>query len=62
MDISRLSLEQKQLLLSILEADLGLKSEDLDIKENPYTIETRKCNEIALLKRAGKSVIYTELQ
>ena len=62
MDIKLLSTEQKKLLLYVLENDLGIKHTDTEAKENEYTVESRKCNEIARLKKAGKSIIYTELQ
>ena len=60
MQIENLTLEQKKLLLAILENQLGLKAEPE--KLDPFVIESRKCNEIAKLKKAGKSIIYTELQ
>ena len=60
MDIKNLTLEQKKLLLAILENQLGLKAEPE--KLDPFVIESRKCNEIAKLKKAGQSVIYTEYQ
>ena len=60
MDIKNLTLSQKKLLLAILENQLGLKAEPE--KLDPFVIESRKCNEIAKLKKAGKSIIYTELQ
>jgi hypothetical protein len=62
MQIENLTLEQKKLLLYVLENDLGIKHTDTEAKENEYTVESRKCNEIARLKKAGKSIIYTELQ
>ena len=62
MDIKSLTPEQKKLLLYVLEADLGLAHTDTDKVENEFLIETRKCNEIAALKKMGKSIIYTELQ
>jgi len=60
MDIKNLSLSQKELLLAVLENQLGIKSEPE--KLDPFVIESRKCNEIAKLKKQGKSIIYTELQ
>ena len=62
MQIENLTLEQKKLLLYVLEADLGLKHTDTEAKVSEYTLESRKCNEIARLKKEGKSIIYTELQ
>ena len=59
-NIKNLSLEQKKLLLTILENQLGIKAEPE--KLDPFLVESRKCNEIAKMKKAGKSVIYTELQ
>ena len=59
-NIKNLSLEQKKLLLAILENQLGIKAEPE--KLDPFLVESRKCNEIAKMKKAGKSVIYTELQ
>jgi hypothetical protein len=61
-NIQNLTTEQKKLLLYVLEADLGLKHENMEKKEDPYLVESRKCNEIAKLKKLGKSIIYTELQ
>ena len=60
LNIKSLTLEQKKLLLKMLEAQTGIKSDPE--KLDPAIIETRKCNEIAKLKKAGKSIIYTELQ
>lgn len=62
MDYSRLSLEEKIQLLAILEANLGMRLTDTNKKEDPITLETRKCNQIAEMKKAGKSIIYTEYQ
>ena len=62
MDIKNLTLAQKKLLLYVLESDIGLAHTDTDKKENEFLLESRKCNEIARLKKEGKSVIYTELQ
>ena len=60
MNIKNLTLEQKRLLLKVLELQVGIKSEPE--KLDPCLIESRKCNEIAKLKKAGQSVIYTEYQ
>jgi uncharacterized protein with ATP-grasp and redox domains len=62
MDIKNLTLEQKKLLLAVLESQIGVKLTDTEAKEDPFLAESRKCNEIARLKKLGKSVIYTELQ
>lgn len=59
-NIKNLTLEQKQLLLKILEAQVGIKAEPE--KLDACLIESRKCNEIAKMKRAGQSVIYTQYQ
>ena len=61
-DIKKLSLQEKRVLLSCLEAQLGLKVTDTEKAENEFLVESRKCNEIAKMKKSGKSVIYTELQ
>ena len=62
MNIKNLSMVQKELLLAMLEKQLGMRLTDTNKAENPYTVESRRCNQIAQLKRAGKNVIYTELQ
>ena len=59
-NIKNLTLEQKQLLLKVLEGQLGIKSEPE--KLDAFVVESRKCNEIAKMKKSGKSIIYTELQ
>jgi hypothetical protein len=61
-DIKALSPEQKKLLLAMLETELGMVLSNTEKAENEFLVESRKCNEIAKLKKAGKSVIYTELQ
>ena len=60
MNIKNLTMQQKELLLKMLESQVGIKSEPE--KLDASLIESRKCNEIARLKRLGQSVIYTELQ
>jgi hypothetical protein len=59
-NIKNLTLQQKQLLLAVLERELGMRAEPE--KLDPCLIESRKCNQIAKLKKEGKSIIYTELQ
>ena len=63
-NIKALSLADKKTLLAMLQADLGLRVEVEFTVEKPsfYQLESRKCNEIAAVKRSGGSVIYTELQ
>ena len=60
MNIDNLTTAQKKQLLSILENQLGIKAEPE--KLDPFLAESRKCNEIAKMKKMGKSIIYTELQ
>jgi hypothetical protein len=63
-NIKALPLADKKTLLALLQADLGLEVV-VDFKvEKPsfYQLETRKCNKVAEVKKAGGSVIYTELQ
>jgi hypothetical protein len=62
MNIKNLTLEQKKLMLYVLETELGMKATDTEAKVSLEQIEMRKCNEIAELKRAGKSVVMTEYQ
>jgi hypothetical protein len=63
-NIKALPLKDKKTLLAMLQADLGLTVEVDFTVEKPsfYQLESRKCNEIASVKRSGGSVIYTELQ
>ena len=63
-NIKELSLKDKKTLLAMLQADLGLKVVVEITVEKPsfYQLETRRCNEVAKIKKAGGSVIYTELQ
>ena len=62
MNIKDLTLAQKKMLLYVLESDIGLAHTDTDAKENPYTLETRICNQVAIMKKNRESVIYTEFQ
>jgi hypothetical protein len=62
-NIRELPLADKKTLLAMLQADLGL-TVNVDItvdKPTWYQIETRRCNEIAIVKRSGGQVIYTDL-
>ena len=63
-NIQALSLKDKKTLLAMLQADLGLKVVVEFEVERPsfYQLESRKCNEIAKIKKSGGSVIYTEFQ
>jgi hypothetical protein len=63
-NIKALPLADKKTLLAMLQADLGLKVEVEIVVEKPtfYQLETRRCNEVAKIKKAGGSVIYTEFQ
>jgi len=63
-NIKELSLKDKKTLLAMLQADLGLEVKVDIVVEKPsfYQLETRRCNEVAKVKQAGRSVIYTELQ
>ncbi len=63
-NIKALSLADKKTLLAMLQADLGLKVVVDFTVERPsfYQLESRKCNEVARIKKAGGSVIYTEFQ
>lgn len=48
----------------MLQSDLNLTVTVEFVAEKPsfYQLETRKCNEIAKVKRSGGNVIYTDLQ
>jgi hypothetical protein len=62
--IKELPLKDKKTLLAMLQADLGL-TVNVDItveKPSSFTLETRRCNKVAEIKRSGGSVIYTEYQ
>lgn len=63
-NIKALPLADKKTLLAMLQADLGLTVEVHFIVDKPtwYQMETRRCNEIAIVKRSGGQVIYTDLQ
>ena len=63
-NIQALSLADKKTLLAMLQADIGLKVEVEFTVEKPsfYQLETRRCNEVAKIKKSGGSVIYTDLQ
>lgn len=63
-NIRALPLKDKKTLLAMLQADLGLTVMVEVTVEKPsfYQIETRRCNEVARIKRSGGSVIYTEFQ
>ena len=62
MNIKDLTLAQKKMLLYVLENDLKIAHTDFDKKENPYTLESRICNQVAKMKKNHESVIYTEFQ
>ena len=63
-NIKALPLADKKTLLAMLQADLGLTVEVHFAVDKPswYQLESRRCNEIALVKRSGGQVIYTDLQ
>lgn len=63
-NIKALSLADKKTLLAMLQADLGLEVVVDFTVERPsfYQLETRRCNEVARIKKSGGSVIYTEFQ
>jgi hypothetical protein len=63
-NIRALPLQDKKTLLAMLQADLGLEVKvDITVpKVSFYQMETRRCNEIAIVKKAGGQVIYTDLQ
>ena len=63
-NIKALPLAEKKTLLALLQADLGLEVVVEFTVEKPsfYQLETRKCNEVAKIKQAGGSIIYTDLQ
>lgn len=63
-NIKALSLADKKTLLAMLQADLGLQVVVEFTVEKPsfYQLETRRCNEVAKIKKSGGSVIYTDLQ
>ena len=63
-NIKALPLADKKTLLAMLQADLGLTVKvDITVdKTTWYQMKTRRCNEIAVVKKAGGQVIYTDLQ
>jgi hypothetical protein len=63
-NIRKLSLQDKKALLAMLQVDLGLMvNVDIQVeKPSLVTLETRRCNKVAEIKRSGGSVIYTEYQ
>ena len=63
-NIRELPLADKKTLLAMLQADLGLTIEVNITVDKPtwYQMETRRCNEIAIVKRSGGQVIYSDLQ
>ncbi len=62
--IKELPLADKKTLLAMLQSDLNLtvNTEIVVPKLDYWQTETRKCNEIAIIKRNAGQVIYTELQ
>lgn len=62
--IRELPLAEKKTLLAMLQSDLNLTvtTEFTVQKPDYWQIETRKCNEIAIVKRNAGQVIYTDLQ
>lgn len=48
----------------MLQADIGLTVEvNFTVKKPDYwQVETARCNQVAIVKRSGGQVIYTELQ
>jgi hypothetical protein len=62
--IKLLPLNDKKTLLAMLQADIGLTIEvNFTVKKPEYwQVETARCNQVAIVKRSGGQVIYTELQ
>lgn len=62
--IRELPLADKKTLLAMLQSDLNLTVNTEIVVEKPdyWQTETRKCNEIAIIKRNAGQVIYTDLQ
>ena len=62
--IRELPLADKKTLLAMLQSDLNLtvNTEIVVPKLDYWQTETRKCNEIAIIKRNAGQVIYTDLQ
>ena len=63
-NIRALPLNDKKTLLAMIQADLGLIVEKsyTVVKPDYWQVETARCNQVAIVKRRGGSVIYTELQ
>jgi hypothetical protein len=63
-NIKALPLADKKTLLAMLQADLGLTVKvEIEVRRPSfYQLETRRCNEIAIVKRSGGQVIYSDLQ
>jgi len=63
-NIKALPLADKKTLLAMLQADLGLTVKvDITVAKPDYWLtESRRCNEVAIVKRNGGQVIYTDLQ
>jgi hypothetical protein len=62
--IKLLPLNDKKTLLAMLQSDIGLTIEvNITVKKPEYwQVETARCNQVAIVKRSGGQVIYTELQ
>jgi hypothetical protein len=62
--IKELPLADKKTLLAMLQSDLNLtvNTEIVVPKLDYWQYETRKCNDIAIVKRNAGQVIYTDLQ
>lgn len=62
--IKLLPLNDKKTLLAMLQSDIGLTIEvNFTVKKPEYwQVETARCNQVAIVKRSGGQVIYTELQ
>jgi hypothetical protein len=63
-NIKALPVADKKTLLALLQVDLGITiTTSFKVnKESFYQLETRKCNRIAEVKKAGGQVIFTDLQ
>lgn len=62
--IKLLPLNDKKTLLAMLQSDIGLTIEvNITVKKPEYwQVETARCNQVAIVKRSGGQVIYTDLQ
>ena len=62
--IKLLPLNDKKTLLAMLQSDIGLTIEvNFTVKKPEYwQVETARCNQVAIVKRSGGQVIYTEMQ